>query len=185
MIDVNQLRNGTTFTQDGQLWRVLTYSHNKAGRGKASIRVQVRNLRTNARVDMTFNSGERVQDVRLEGREVQYLYGDDQFLTFMDLETYDQPQMDRSVFGDDVRYLKENMTLKLSMYEGEIIDYELPTSADYKVVESEVAVAGDTANSPTKKVTLETGLIVSVPLFVSVGDRIKVNTSDGSYITRA
>ncbi|RMF79086.1 MAG: elongation factor P [Chloroflexi bacterium] len=184
MIDVNQLRNGTTFTKDGELYRVLNYSHNKPGRGKATIRVQVRNLRSGARTEMTFNSGERVEDIRLEGREVQFLYDDGQFLTFMDLETYEQPQISHDIFGDDIKYLKENLQLKLNSYENEIIDYELPKSVEYEVIESEAAVAGDTANSPTKKVTVETGLTVTVPMFVNVGDTIKVNTDDGSYITR-
>ncbi|RMG87903.1 MAG: elongation factor P [Chloroflexi bacterium] len=184
MIDVNQLRKGTTFTLDGQLYKVLKYSHNKPGRGKATIRVTVRNLRSGSTTEMTFNSGERVQDIRLEGRTVQFLYPDGEFYTFMDMSTYEQPQMRSDVFGDDALYLKEGLELKLVSYEGEIIDYELPTTIDFEVVESEAAVQGDTANAPTKKVKTETGLEVQVPLFVNVGDVIRVNTETGEYVTR-
>jgi elongation factor P len=184
MIDVNQLRKGATFTQDNQIFKVLNYQHIKPGRGNATIRVMVRNMRTGSTTEMTFNSGMRVQDIRVENHDVQFLYSDGQFLTFMDMETYEQPQMRADVFDDDLFYLTENMSLKLSSYEGEIIDYELPNTVDQKVVDAEMAIAGDTANNPTKKVTTETGLEVKVPMFVNVGDTIRVNTTDGSYITR-
>jgi elongation factor P len=184
MIDVNQLRKGTTFTRDNEIYKVLTYQHIKPGRGSATIRVSVRNMRSGSTTEMTFVSGNRVQDIRVEARNVEYLYDDGEFLTFMDLETYDQPQMRKDIFGDDALYLKPGMQLKLMTYEGEIIDYELPTTAEYSVTDAEVAVAGDTANSPSKKVTIETGLSVKVPLFVNVGDVIKVKTEDGTYVTR-
>ncbi len=184
MIDVNQLRRGTTYVEDDQLLKVLNYSHNKTARGGATIRVQLRNLRSGATFEKTYNSGTRVQDVRLETVEVEYLYDDGEFLTFMDTETYDQPQMNRELFGDDMQYLKENLALKLSKYGDEIIDYELPNTIDLAVTDSEMAVAGDTANSPTKRVTVETGLEVRVPMFVNVGDTIRVKTEDGTYVTR-
>lgn len=184
MIDVNQLRKGTTFLDDGQIWKVLSYSHNKPGRGNATIRVGVRNMRTGSTREMTFNSGVRVQDIRVESKPVQYLYSDSEFLTFMDMETYEQPQIRREIFGDDILYLTENLMITLSSYEGEIIDYELPTTIELKVVESEASYAGDTANNPTKKVTTETGLMVSVPMFVNIGDVIRIKTDDSSYVTR-
>lgn len=184
MIDVNQLRNGTNFTLDGELYKVLNYHHNKTGRGNATIRVQVRNLRTGTTREMTFTSGDRVQDIHIETREVEYLYDDGEFLNFMDVETYDQPQLRKDIFGDDVLYLKENTRLKLLLYENEVIDYELPTTVEHVVTEAEMAIAGDTATGATKKVTTETGLQVTVPLFVNVGDKIRVDTRDGSYITR-
>ncbi len=184
MIDVNQLRKGTNFVRDGELYKVLDYKHNKTGRGGATIRVTVRNLRTGSTSEMTFPSGNMVEDVRVEGRNVQFLYADDEFLTFMDLETFEQPQLRRDVFGDDFYYLKENMELKLNSFNGEIIDYELPATAEYEVVEAEMAVAGDRAQNPSKKVRIETGLEITVPMFVSVGDVIKVNLEEGTYITR-
>lgn len=184
MIDVNQLRKGATFTEGGDIYKVLNYSHHKPGRGNATIRLTVRNMRTGTTRDMTYNSGERVQDIKVEPREVQYLYDDGEFLTFMDTETYEQPQLRRDVFGDDILYLKEGLTVTLNTYENEIIDYVLPNTVDMVVAEAEPGYAGDTANNPMKKVTTETGLEVSVPLFVSAGDVIRIKTEDGSYVTR-
>ena len=184
MIDVNDLRKGVTFTVDGNIYKVLEYSHNKPGRGNATIRTTLRDLRTGATIQRTFTSGDRVQDIRVESNIVEYLYNDGEFLHFMDTSTYDQHELRGDVFGDDVHYLKENMQLKLSSYNDEIIDYELPTTVEHKIVEAEMAIAGDTATGATKKVTTETGLKVTVPLFVNVGDTIRVDTRDGSYITR-
>jgi elongation factor P len=184
MIDVNQLRKGTNYTEDGELYKVLNYTHNKTGRGNATVRVQVRNLRTGSTFEKTYTSGNRVEDIRLENNDVEFLYDDGEFLTFMDIATFEQPQMRREVFGDDALYLKENLRLKLSAYQGEIIDYELPVTVDMKVTDSEMADAGDTANNPTKKVTTETGLEVRVPMFVNVGDTIRIKTEDASYVTR-
>jgi elongation factor P len=184
MIDVNDLRKGVTFTVDGNIYKVLEYSHNKPGRGNATIRVNLRDLRTGANIQRTFTSGDRVQDIRVETITVEYLYNDAEFLHFMDTSTFEQYELRADVFGDDVAYLKENMQLDLSQYNNEIIDYVLPTTIDQKVVESEVAVAGNTATGANKKVVTETGLRVTVPLFVNTGDTIRVDTRDGSYITR-
>jgi elongation factor P len=184
MIDVNDLRKGVTFTYDGNLYRVLEYAHNKPGRGNATIRTKLRDLRTGSTYERTFQSGDRVQDIRVESTVVEYHYSDGEFLHFMDIETYDQHELSMALFGDDFNYLRENMQLKLSSYEGEIIDYELPTTVEQKIVEAEMAVAGDTATGATKKVITETGLQVTVPLFVNVGDTIRVDTRDGSYLTR-
>lgn len=185
MIDSNQLRKGTTFQEDGELYKVLDYSHNKTARGGATIKVQIRNLRTGSTTTNTYNSGAKIDDIRLEGRKVQYLYDDGQFLTFMDMETYEQPQLNRATFGDDVTYLKENMELKLTSYNGEVLDYELPATIDYEVTEVELAVVGDRANNPQKEVTLETGLKIQAPMFINVGDVIKVNIDKGGeYVTR-
>ena len=163
MIDVNQLRKGTTFTDSGNLYRVMEYRHHKPGRGKATIRVTVRDLRSGSTTEMTFNSGERVEDIRVEADQVEFLYADDDFVTFMNTETYEQPQLNRAIFGDDLKFIKDSMAIKLLSFEGEIIDYEMPKTMEYQVIEVEAAVAGDTANSPTKKITLESGFEVSAP----------------------
>jgi elongation factor P len=184
MIDVNQLRKGAAFTRENEIYKVLDYSHIKPGRGNATIRLTVRNMRTGAQFEMTFQSGDRVHDIRIETLVVEYLYSDGEFLTFMDTETYEQPQVRQDMFGNDFRYLRENMQLKLLTYENEVIDYELPNAVEYKIVQAENAVAGDTATGATKKVTTDTGLTVTVPLFVNAGDTIRVDTRDGSYITR-
>ncbi len=184
MIDVNQLRNGTNFTIEGEIYKVLKYHHNKTGRGNATIKVQVRNLRTGTIREMSFSSGERVEDIFIETVVVEYLYDDGEFLTFMNVETYEQPQMRKELFSDDFLYLKPNLQIKLFTYGNEIIDFELPPNVDHEVVEAEMAIAGDTATGATKKVTTETGLSVTVPLFVNVGDTIRVDTRSGEYITR-
>lgn len=185
MIDVNELRKGTTFTMDGELYKVLEYQHHKPGRGKATIRTTIRNLRSGANVQKNFISADRVQEIRVEGRMVQFLYSDSDFCHFMDLETFDQPILSAATLGSDVHYLKEGTELKLLQYEGDTIDYELPTTVEMEVVDSEMAVAGDTATGATKGLTIETGLKVRAPLFVNVGDVIRIDTRTGEYLSRA
>jgi elongation factor P len=185
MIDVNDLRKGVTFEQDGTLYKVLDYHHNKPGRGNATIRIKAVNLRNGSNIEKTFQSGDRVQDVRLDYHNVQYLYNDGSLYYFMDTETYDQTPLPSQVLGDLAGYLTENLEVKLTLYEGEPIDVELPTSVDLKVTHAEVSVRGDTATGVTKKVTVETGITVQVPNFVEEGDVIKVDTRTGAYLTRA
>jgi len=144
MIDVNDLRKGVTFELDNSLYKVLDYHHNKPGRGNATIRVKVVNLRSGSTTEMTFQSGVRVQDVRLDFHNVQYLYNDGNLYHFMDLETYDQPAIPAEVLGDSAGYLKENLELKLTFYQGEPIDVELPMTVDLEVTQAEVALRGDT-----------------------------------------
>jgi len=185
MIGVNELRKGVTFTMDGELYKVLEYQHHKPGRGKAVIRTTLRNLRTGATIQHNFISGDRVEDIRIERRSVQYLYTDGDLYHFMDTETYDQIALSTAMMGDQVRYITEEMTLVLATYEEEPIDVELPTTVDLEVVEAQMAIAGDTATGAMKKVTLETRLEVQVPLFVEQGDVIRVDTRTGEYVTRA
>ena len=184
MIDVNELRKGVTFELDGGLYKVLDYSHNKTGRGNATIRVKARNLLTGANIERTFNSGLSVQDVSLDFHNVAYLYNDGDFYHFMDNETFEQPAIKAELLGDDAYFLKEGMEVKLTFYRGEPLDVEIPSSVDLKVVEAETAIRGDTATGVTKKVKTETGLEVNCPQFVKVGDTIRVNTETGEYVTR-
>lgn len=184
MIDVNDLRRGTTFILDGELYKVLEYQHHKPGRGNAIIRTKLRNLRTGATIQQTFLSGDRVQEVRVERRGVQYLYTDGDLHYFMDTETYDQIGVPAHWLEGQTGYLKEGMELVIAMYENQPIEVELPTAVDLQVVDTEVAVAGDTATNVLKKATLETGLEVMVPLFVQAGDTIRVDTRTGEYVTR-
>lgn len=184
MIDVNDLRKGVTFEFDGQLYKVLEYSHNKPGRGNATIRTRLRNLKSGATIDRTFQSGDRVQDIRLDHHIVQYLYHDGGLYYFMDTETYEQPALNAETLGENVNYLHEGLQVKLTFYGDEPIDVELPAAVDLKVVHSEPGVRGDTATGANKQVTTETGLRVTVPLFVNVGDTIRVDTRSGAYLTR-
>jgi len=184
MIDVNDLRKGVTFELDDNLYKVLEYSHNKPGRGNATIRIKARDLRSGTTLEKTFQSGERVQDVRLEYRNVQYLYEDGELIHFMDNVTFDQPAISRKMLGDAVYFLQEGMEVKLTFYENEPIDVDLPTSVDLKVTYAENAVRGDTATGVTKKVKVETGYEVTVPNFVVEGDTVRIDTRTGTYITR-
>ena len=184
MIDVNDLRKGVTFELDNSLYKVLDYEHHKPGRGKATIRVKARDLRTGTILDKSFISGDRVQDVRLDYHTVQYLYNDGSLYYFMDLETYDQPAISSEMIGDAAGFLKEGLEVKLTFYDKEPLDIDLPITVDLQVVHADVAVRGDTATGVTKKVTTETGLAVQVPNFVEEGNVIRVDTRTGAYITR-
>lgn len=184
MIDVNDLRKGVIFEYDGSLYRVLEYTHHKPGRGNAIIRIKARNIRTGSTIERTFNSGERVQDIRLDYHNVQYLYKDGDMFVFMDGETFEQPSIPASLVGESADFLKEGMEVKITFFQNEPLDIELPTSVDLKVVQADVAVRGDTATGVTKKVMTETGAAVDVPMFVKEGDTIRVDTRTGEYVTR-
>ncbi|MFL7892451.1 MAG: elongation factor P [Anaerolineales bacterium] len=185
MIDVNELRKGVTFELDNELFRVLDYEHHKPGRGKATIRIKAKNLRTGTTLEKSFISGDRVQEADLEYHNVQYLYSDGAYYHFMDEDTYEQPAISSETIGDAANYLTENLSIKLTFYQNEPLDIDLPITVDLEVVEAEVAVRGDTATGVNKKVTTETGLNVQVPNFIEVGDVIRVDTRSGTYITRA
>ncbi len=184
MIDVNELRSGVTFELDGQIYKVIEYSHHKPGRGKATIRTKVRDLRSGTLLEKTFNSSDRVQDIRLNYRMAQFLYREGNLFTFMDNETYEQPTLDASVLGDAVQYLTEGLEVKLTFNENEPLEIELPSAVDLKVTEAETSVKGDTATGATKIITTETGVKVQVPLFIEAGNTIRVDTRNGEYLTR-
>jgi elongation factor P len=184
MIDVNDLRKGTTFELDSRLFRVLEYSHNKPGRGNATIRTKVRDIRTGATFEKTFQSGDRVQDIRIESRQMQYLYHDGDLYHFMDTATYDQIALDAKMLDDAVNYLMDGMNVIVQDYNGEPLGVDMPITVDLKIVQADVAVRGDTASGASKLVTVETGYRVQVPLFVNEGDTIRIDTRTGEYLTR-
>jgi elongation factor P len=184
MINVTQLRRGVTFTKDGNIYRVMEYDHYKPGRGGAIIRTKLRNLRTGSITNQNFNSGDRVDDVRLDNRTVQYLYADESFFHFMDTESYEQVALQRTVLEDVIPYLKEGMSIEVESYEGESIDIQVPITVELLVTDAPMGYAGDTATGASKEVTLETGLKIQVPLFVQTGDTIRIDTRTGEYLTR-
>jgi elongation factor P len=185
MIGVQDLRKGTTFIDDdGNLYKVLEYQHVKQGRGNAVIKTKLRNVKTGSTIDKNFQSGGRVQDVRLDRHTVQYLYNDGTTYHFMDTETYEQPALSAELLGDAAKFLKENIVAELSTYDGQPIEVELPTTVDLKVSDTAPGYKGDTASGGGKPATLETGVVVTVPFFVNVGDTVRVDTRDGSYVTR-
>jgi elongation factor P len=184
MIDVNELRKGVTFELEGNIYKVLEYDHHKPGRGKATIRVDVRDLRTGTRLKKKFNSGDTVQDIRLTFRNAKFMYSDGELYHFMDVETYEQPALKAEVLGDSTKFLTDEMEVKLTFFKDEPLDIDLPTAVDQVVVRADPSVRGDTATSVTKAVTTTTGLEVFVPNFVEVGDTIRIDTRTGEYITR-
>jgi elongation factor P len=184
MIEANALRKGTTFTEDNELFKVLDYSHNKTARGGATIKVKVRNLRTGSIYEKSYSGGGRVQDIALEHRAAEYLYHEDDLYYFMDTETYEQPAISKDMLGEIIPYLVPNMKVKISSYDSEPIDIEIPITVDLEVTYAEPGFAGDTATGANKQVTLATGLTVNVPLFINEGDTIRIDTRTGEYITR-
>lgn len=185
MISAGDIKKGTTLQIDGKLYRVTNTLYNKPGRGTASLRTTLLEIATGNTMQRVFSIEERVDNVYVEAEQCELLYRDADFLHFMNLNSYEQYAVSLSLFGDDINYLRDNMQLELRIYEGHPIDYVLPTSMIYEIVEAEAAIAGDTAGSVTKRAITDTGLAVQVPLFVNVGDKIKVDTRDGSYSSRA
>ena len=184
MIDANELRKGTTFILDGVLYQVLEYQHYKPGRGNAIIRTKIRNLRTGAIIPRNFLDGHRFEEAPVERLSAQYLYNDGEHYYFMDTDTYDQMMMRSELVDDRAGLLKDGMEVTLTVLESEILDLELPMTVELEIVESEMAVAGDTATGASKTVICDTGLKVQVPLFIKVGDIIKIDTRNMSYVTR-
>ncbi len=185
MIPASDIRKGTVLNLDGNLYRVINTQYNNPGRGAASMRAQLMDIGTGSTQYRVFSAEDSLDNIFVETEEVKYLYGDADFLHFMNNETFDQYDVNRSLFGDNALYLREDMDLQLMITNGStVIDYQLPTTMTYAVVEAEVAVVGNTSGSVTKKVKTDTGLSVTVPNFISEGEQIKVDTRDGSYVGR-
>lgn len=184
MIDSNKLRKGVTFEDGDDIFKVLDYSHNKTARGGATVKTKVMNLRSGAIFEKTFNSGEKVKDIRLDHQEVQYLYTDGNLYYFMNTDTYEQPALGREILVEVIPYLVDGLEVKLSSYNGEAIDIELPTTVEMEVIDAEPGYAGDTATGATKMVTVASGLEVQTPLFIEIGNVIRIDTRSGEYLTR-
>ncbi len=183
-ITTNDLKPGISLDLEDGLFQVLEFQHVKPGKGKAFVRTKLRNLDTGATIDRTFRAGEKVEQAVIDRREYQFLYRDDRGFHFMDLETYEQLPLNEDLMGGAVDFLAENATVVLPVYQGKPIGIELPAAVDLEVTHTEPAVKGDRVSGATKPVTLETGFVTQAPLFVSIGDRIRVSTSTGEYITR-
>jgi len=184
VISTSDLRKGIVIEIDGEIWQVLEYNHIKMGRGSAQVRIKLRNVRRGQTIERTFQAGEKWPRAFLEQRQVQYLYSDGNDYHFMDTQSYEQFTMSREKLGDTALYLTDGMMLDRTSYEGETIGVELPITVDMKVVETEPGFAGDTQSGARKPATTESGVVVQVPLFVDVGDTIRVDTRNGEYQTR-
>ncbi|RJG24035.1 elongation factor P [Paenibacillus thiaminolyticus] len=185
MISVNDFKTGLTIEVDGDIFTVLDFQHVKPGKGAAFVRSKLKNLRNGNTVEKTFRAGETLAKAQIDNREVQYLYNSGDEYTFMDNETYDQFNLTKDQLEWELNFLKDNMIVHISSYQGEIIGINLPNSVDLKVVETEPGVKGNTATGATKNATVETGLNVQVPLFINEGDVLLIDTREGKYISRA
>lgn len=185
MISVNEFKNGLTIEVDGELWRVVEFQHVKPGKGSAFVRSKLKNLRTGAVQEKTFRAGEKVNQAQIDRKKMQYLYADGDNYVFMDTNTYEQLELPGSQIEEELKYMKENMVVSIIMFGTETLGVELPNTVDLEVKKTEPGIKGDTSSGGSKPATMETGLVVQVPFFVSEGDVLTINTSDGTYISRA
>ena len=184
MISTGDVKKGVIIELDGQLMKVLDWSHIKMARGSAQVRMKLQNVRRGDIVERTFQAGTRWPRARVEQRKAQYLYGDGGTYHFMDTETYEQSAVGAALIGDDAKFLLENTEVMLSTHDGEVLGVELPVTVDLRVAQTDPGFAGDTATGAKKAATLETGHVVQVPLFVSEGDVLRIDTRNGEYVTR-
>jgi elongation factor P len=183
-VSTNDLKTGMTLDLGGQLWQVLEFQHHKPGKGQAVVRTKLRNVRTGAVQDRTFKADEKVGLAIVERREMQYLYRDGDALVLMDNQSFEQLVVPTEVAGDAARYLADGATALVPMHDGNPIGLELPAAVALRVAKSDPGVKGDRVSGAMKPATLETGIVVQVPLFVEEGDRVKVDTRTGEYLTR-
>ena len=184
MISVNDFRTGLTIEVDNGIWQVIEFQHVKPGKGAAFVRSKLRNLRTGAVQEKTFRAGEKVAKAHIENRKMQYLYASGDQHVFMDNESYEQIELSSAQIERELKFLKENMEVHIMTYQSETLGVELPNTVTLEVTETEPGIKGDTASGGTKPATVETGLIVQVPFFVNQGDKLVINTTDGSYVSR-
>jgi elongation factor P len=184
MIDTGDIRKGITLDIDGKLVKVIDFAHNKQGRGTAQVRMSLKDLRTGSNTQISVMAGTKFQSVRLERQHVQFLYRDGDHFNFMDTDSFEQIVLDERTVGENVNYFKEQDVIDVLTYNGEPIDIELPTSVVLTIAQTDPGFKGDTATGGNKPATMETGLVVNVPLFLSEGDQVKVDTRTGEYIER-
>ena len=185
MINVNDLKVGMTIQMDGNIFTVLELGHVKPGKGAAFVTAKLKNLRSGAIIEERFNAGIKVEQARIERRDMQYLYEMGGIYYFMNMETYDQIELNRDSLGDDAKYLKENLVVAITSYEGEVLGMSLPDKIEYVITHSEPAVKGNTSSGAMKDATLENGLVIKVPLFIEEGESVLVTPKDGKYSSRA
>lgn len=185
MISSNDFRTGVTIEIDNDVWQVVEFQHVKPGKGAAFVRAKLKNVRTGAVVERTFNAGEKMPKAHIDSRAMQYLYENDGSFVFMDNETYDQIELNAEQLGDATKFLKENMDISVNFFHGNIIGVDIPNSVELVVVETDPGIRGDTATGGNKPAKLETGYVVRVPLFINIGDVLRIDTRSGEYIERA
>lgn len=185
MISTNDLKNGITIEVDGAIFVVLNTEHVKPGKGAAIVKAKLKNLRTGAIFEQTFNAGVKVATARIEKQLMQYLYTMNDVYYFMNMDSYEQLELSKEAVGDDANFLKENLEVYITSYEGEVLGLQLPDKVELVVTHTEPAVKGNTTNNALKDAEVETGMNVRVPLFIEEGETIIVSTADGKYVSRA
>ena len=185
MVNANDIKNGMTILFEDNIYVVLEFSHVKPGKGAAFVKAKLKNLRTGSIVEKTFNSSIKLERAMIQKVDMQYLYNSGESYNFMNMETYEQIELDKSALGDDAKFLKENLSVNITFYEGEVLGVILPDKIEYTITKTEPAVKGNTTNNATKEATIETGLVIKVPLFIEEGENVLVSTSDGKYVSRA
>lgn len=184
MISVNDFKTGTTIEYEDNIWQVMEFQHVKPGKGAAFVRSKLRNLRNGNIQDKTFRAGEKVKRAHIDRNKMQYLYASGDTHAFMDMNSYEQIELQASQIEYELQFIKENMSVDIAMFDGEVLGLDLPKNVDLEVVETEPGLKGDTVSGGTKSATLETGLVVQVPLFINQGDVLVVSTEDGKYVSR-
>lgn len=185
MISAGDFRNGVTFEMDGNVVQVIEFQHVKPGKGAAFVRTKFKNVITGSVVERSFNPTEKFPTAFVERRDMQYSYNDGDLYYFMDMETYDQIPLNEDKLGDNFKFVKENDTVKIMSYKGNVFGVEPPLFVELEVVDTEPGVRGDTATNVTKPATLETGAIIKVPIFINQGEKIRIDTRTGEYMERA
>ena len=184
MITAGDFRNGMTIEYDGNICQVVEFQHVKPGKGAAFVRTKLRNIISGGLVETSFRPTEKFPQARIDRKDMQYLYGDDDFYNFMDVETYDQIGLMEDQIGDSLKFVKENEMVKMLSHKGQVFAIEPPLFAELEVTETEPGFKGNTSTGATKPATVETGALVYVPLFVEIGDVIKIDTRSGEYLSR-
>ena len=185
MATTNDLKNGMTLNIEGQLWNVVEFQHVKPGKGPAFVRTKLKNIMSGKVIDRTFNAGIKVDVANVDRRDMQYLYREGSDFVFMDLTDYDQPRISADVVGDAANYLLEEQTVTAAFNDGTPLYIELPAAVELTITQTDPGVQGDRSTGGTKPATLETGAQVQVPLFISTGEKVKVDTRTGDYLSRA
>lgn len=185
MINVNDIKNGMTVKIDNNIYTVVEFQHVKPGKGSAFVRTKLKNIRTGATTEITFNAGVKIETARVEKQSMQFLYSQGDTYYFMNMQTYDQIELNKSSLGDNAKFLKENLEVIISFYEGEVVGVILPDKIEYLITKSDPGVKGNTTSTAMKDAELETGMVIKVPMFISEGERILVSTADGKYVSRA
>jgi elongation factor P len=184
MVSTNNLKNGMTLNLDGKLWQIVDWNHHKPGKGGAMVRTKLKDLEHGKIVDKTFRAGEDVEQAIVERKTLQFLYREAEDYVFMNAETYEQRHVLPAAVGDAANWIREGDTVEIQEYEGRILGVDVPASVELEVTYTEPGLAGNTATNTTKPATLETGVEVQVPLFIEIGERIKVDTRSGEYLSR-